>query len=351
MPDRVAEYRAVRPHYEEFTRKLRDLLEGLLRDEGIDYHLLQARTKSVDSFQLKINSVTKPYQDPLKQITDLSGIRIIVHFPEDISSVADLIEREFVIDHANSVDKKKLMRPDQFGYLSVHYVISLRSDRYRLTEWKDCKGLRAEIQVRTLPQHTWATVSHKLHYKRESDIPTSLLRRMYRVAGMLELIDEEFQAIRHESLRLVEKYPGMPINMSTLANYFQSAPTVAVFEEESYKAGFEKDNNDIANANELVTACTIVGLCNVGDLERFLSHLGTRRSKFFAEIATHSGKKKWKSGPMFSVVTLLYGAFPKKFPKSYLAKRGWKARTIDIIRSSAARSGITQISRGLFKSF
>lgn len=61
----------------------------------------------------------------MSDIKDISGIRIITFFPDDVDAVAKLIQKEFAIDYSQSVDKRILLDPDRFGYLSLHYVAKL----------------------------------------------------------------------------------------------------------------------------------------------------------------------------------------------------------------------------------
>lgn len=55
-----------------------------------------------------------------------------------------------------------------------------------------------EVQVRSVLQHAWAEIEHDLGYKSETNIPRLLRRRFSRLAGTLELADDEFTRIRRE---------------------------------------------------------------------------------------------------------------------------------------------------------
>lgn len=136
----------------------------------------------------------------MEQITDLAGIRLITHYEDDVDRVAQIIESEFVVDAVNSIDKRKALDPDRFGYLSLHYVISLRDDRAALKEYRSFEGLKAEVQIRSILQHTWAEIEHDTGYKSDVEVPKHIRRRFSRLAGLLELADQEFIGIR-EALR------------------------------------------------------------------------------------------------------------------------------------------------------
>src|SRR5258706_12139567 len=163
------EYELKRPLYVEFTEKVKGLLQDILQLAKIRYQVVEHRTKEIPSFREKITRANKQYSSPLQEITDLAGLRIIVYYSEDVAIVCKLIEREFTIDKNSSVDKGSLLQPNEFGYRSVHYVVSLSNTRYSLPEWRSYKGLTAEIQVRTVLQHAWAAISHALQYKNEQD--------------------------------------------------------------------------------------------------------------------------------------------------------------------------------------
>lgn len=75
----------------------------------------------------------------------------------------------------------------------------MNGERLNLRENQPFKGLKCEIQIRSVLQHAWAEIEHDLGYKSEITIPKNIRRNFSRLAGMLEIADKEFQEIR-ESL-------------------------------------------------------------------------------------------------------------------------------------------------------
>jgi putative GTP pyrophosphokinase len=134
----------------------------------------------------------------LDEVTDIVGIRVITHFEDEVDRIGSLIEREFAIDRVNSVDKRKALDPDRFGYLSLHYVCGLNNARLALSENKGCEDLKCEIQVRSILQHAWAEIEHDLGYKSNNAVPAPIRRRFSRLAGMLEIADVEFSRLRKD---------------------------------------------------------------------------------------------------------------------------------------------------------
>ena len=85
------------------------------------------------------------------------------------------------------MDKRKLHEIDSFGYLSLHYICRVPDFPYAF-----------EVQMRTILQHAWANMNHDIGYKTGVEVPKEYLRNMNRLAGMLELVDEQFSQIRRE---------------------------------------------------------------------------------------------------------------------------------------------------------
>jgi len=190
----VEEYEVERDKYQSFANTVDNLLVRLLASEGITVHSVGHRCKTVNSLRGKVEK--KRSYETLSQITDLAGVRLITHYEDDVHKIAQVVESEFFIDKVNSIDKGKALDPEKFGYLSLHYVVSLSDDRAALKEYSAFRGMKAEIQVRSILQHTWAEIEHDTGYKSNIEIPKHIRRRFSRLAGLLELADQEFIGIR-----------------------------------------------------------------------------------------------------------------------------------------------------------
>ncbi len=227
-------YEEKRPIYKRLTAKIHSMLEELLKVEGVTVTVVESRTKKVAGFEEKINRPGKNYINPLEEITDLSGIRIVLYSLDDVEKVSDLVSREFIVDQERSVNKLNLLDADRFGYLSQHYIVKIGEPRSNLFEWKDLRDLWAEIQVRTVLQHAWAAIQHSLDYKSEYDIPMQLRRRLFRLSALFELADEELNHITDEAQGLFEQYkeqiesdqPSIELNLDSLKAYLEASEVV-----------------------------------------------------------------------------------------------------------------------------
>ena len=227
----VDEYKNLRPKYESFTKTLEDTIEKLLNIDKISFSHIESRTKTIESFKNKISRDGKNYDNPIKEITDLSGIRIIIFSNNDILPVEKIIKDEFDIDEKNSCDKSKQLQLNQFGYLSNHLIVSMKDERAKLRENKDFNGLKAEIQIRTVLQHAWAAIEHKVNYKSSITLPEEQKRDFYRLAAVLELADKEFQNCINAQSKKIEAYKqsiekdktlNIELNSESLLHYFES---------------------------------------------------------------------------------------------------------------------------------
>ena len=200
ISDAVNWYSEKRPVYEQLSKKIESIIQEIVNDQKIHIHAISSRTKEIDSFKKKIED--PKYTDPINQITDYSGIRIITYVESDLELVCKVLEANFDIDIENSIDKSKTLGVDKVGYRSIHYICKLLSDRIELPEYKKFNGMCFEIQVRTILQHGWAEVEHDKDYKFSGELPLHLKRRFKILAGVLELADREFNEIAHE----IDKY-------------------------------------------------------------------------------------------------------------------------------------------------
>ena len=156
-----------------------------------------------------------------------------------MDAIAKVIEDEFAIDQAKSVDKRSALDPDRFGYLSLHYVVALSTTRAGLAEYADLAGLKAEIQIRSILQHSWAEIEHDLGYKTQREIPSSIRRDFSRLAGLLELADAEFMRIRSRisdyteevSKQIITTPQNVTLDLVSLRQFVDQESLVAELDE------------------------------------------------------------------------------------------------------------------------
>ena len=181
--------------YQELEPIVLERLENVLSNSNQEdrlYHITH-RIKTVDSIRGKLERKPDTYPD-LYSIRDILGFRIICYFSDEVDEAARLVSESFKVNWSKSKDKRELIKPDAFGYLSLHYICSLpENSGYP----KHLSRLSFEIQMRTMLQHTWAEIEHDLGYKTEFGIPRAIRRSFSRVASLLEVADQTFSDIKN----------------------------------------------------------------------------------------------------------------------------------------------------------
>jgi putative GTP pyrophosphokinase len=135
----------------------------------------------------------KGYTDPIRQMTDLVGVRFVVLLRTDIDIIAKIIEGATLWTASRDRDYEAEIEkaPSHFDYQSVHYVIRANTDM-------DCHGIivpgdtPCEIQIRTLLQHAYAEMVHDNIYKPTGEVPSKAKRYVARSMALMETTDDLF---------------------------------------------------------------------------------------------------------------------------------------------------------------
>ena len=149
---------------DSLARSIQDLLtEYLTGIPRIDR--IQARAKSVDRFvgkAEKIEGGVPKYADPINQIQDQIGARIVGFYLSDISVISSVIEKYF-----RRIEQRTLIPESEaeFGYFGLHYVLIIPED-VKDPSWSvDLVPEFFELQIKTVFQHAWSEASHDIGYK------------------------------------------------------------------------------------------------------------------------------------------------------------------------------------------
>ena len=217
----LEEYREALPELESMRVQVLGTLREALERNGLVVTAIETRIKTEESLAGKLALKGGKYAT-LSDITDILGARIITFYTDDVDRIASIAEQLFEIDWNNSVDKRRLHQLDSFGYNSLHYICHLPG-----------YDMRFELQLRTTLQHAWAAINHDTGYKSGIEIPREYMRRINRLAGLLEMADDEFSRIRTEitdyrrrvqSLVQNGKLDDVLLDGDTFRSYLQAKP-------------------------------------------------------------------------------------------------------------------------------
>jgi ppGpp synthetase/RelA/SpoT-type nucleotidyltranferase len=164
-----------RERYNRALTPISAAIESLLRDylgkeKRIDR--IAARPKSVERFMAKSEALkedgTPKYRDPLAEIQDQVGARVITFYTSDVLRIASRVEKFF---HAIEAKDRVPESESEFGYFGRHYVFLVPTDAIAGLE-RSLLPRVFELQIKTLFQHAWSEANHDLGYKPEGEALT-----------------------------------------------------------------------------------------------------------------------------------------------------------------------------------
>jgi putative GTP pyrophosphokinase len=152
------------------------------------------RLKSPTSIIEKMNRRGIPVniENIENNLNDVAGIRVICSFIDDIYTLSDKLCSQ---DDIKLIEKKDYIKnPKPNGYRSLHLILEIP---IFLTEEK--KYVRVEVQFRTIAMDFWASLEHKLKYKKEiGDNAEQIAKELKECADEINKLDAKMQKIHEE---------------------------------------------------------------------------------------------------------------------------------------------------------
>jgi ppGpp synthetase/RelA/SpoT-type nucleotidyltranferase len=217
-------YEQLIPKYQRLVNELTFALEDRIKTSGLKVVSVHGRVKTVDSLFSKVER--KEYKNPLADIHDLAGVRVVCQFTPDLDVIDKLICKLF--DVHETVDKSASLEFDKMGYQGTHYIVTL-GPNHRGARYDGLAELKSELQVRTILQDAWAQISHSLDYKSEASVPERERRELYNVSSLLEVSQNIFDRTRETRQRYSEEvrqrqpsspeFLAQPIDRETISAY------------------------------------------------------------------------------------------------------------------------------------
>ena len=273
------EYRQKQPLFERVKNIILNNIRTGLDENHVLIAGLEGRVKTEESLSGKLERKGYKYHT-LSDITDIIGVRIITFYNNEVDLISAHVEQFLDIDWENSIDKRKMLEIDRFGYLSLHYICRIPESVYKDPDLPELNQIRFELQIRSLLQHAWANLYHDMGYKNEVEIPAAYQRDMGRLAGLLELADEQLSRIRKEinnyrrnvqSMVANGDFHEVPLNGDTFHSYLELKTFRSMAEKiaDISKAQLFEDSLE-----PYYKVLLHMGMKTIGDIERLRNTYG-----------------------------------------------------------------------------
>lgn len=153
---------------------------------------IKTRLKSMDSILEKLHRRKLPItlSSMEENLNDVAGVRVICSFVDDIYVLVDCLLRQ---DDVTLLQVKDYIKhPKANGYRSLHLIISIPIFLQEETHY-----MKVEVQLRTIAMDFWASLEHKLKYKKDIDNPDDIAKELAECARIISSMDVRMQEIRN----------------------------------------------------------------------------------------------------------------------------------------------------------
>ena len=175
-----------------------------LENDRNPFESIECRLKSVPSIIEKLNrkGLELSSESIEKNLNDVAGIRVICSFPEDIYILAEELCSQ---DDIRLIARKDYIKdPKPNGYRSLHLIVEIPI--FLMTEKK---YMRVEVQFRTIAMDFWASLEHKLKYKKDikQDVE-EISEELRECAEEISRLDMKMQSIHRKNSGSVGEAEG-----------------------------------------------------------------------------------------------------------------------------------------------
>jgi len=303
LEDQINKYKKQFNNYKLFAEVLEQVLNKVAKKHA-PLAIVQTRPKDIASFAEKCERKKGKHKCPINQFTDLCGGRIIVHTAEEVEAVSKFIEEHFLIDQENTIDVRQRLKPTEFGYRSVHYIISFKKGVFPnkdvnveipsvLTDDKEFPNRRAEVQVRTILEHAWADMAHELVYKGSFEVPSKWEREFAGVAAMLESADKTFSRIEEGLSNYLANY-GAYMTDEQMRNKIKTLEIILANDPQNVKIADQIGAMAVC-LEDWQKAIDVLSNYKNSDEPNILRNLGIA----FCKISDKPGSQKYRQGQRY----------------------------------------------------
>lgn len=215
IDEAVSRFETVGRELDEVLRAMKSKIRSLFIDSEVQPLFVTGRVKTAGSFRAKASRQLQETPDstpvlefpnPLREIHDMVGLRIIVMLPHEIQQVATLIKAHREDFDCRSDREKDIgsVESGTYGYSSRHLLLKTRNEP-SVSKFQTALGKPVvpsgnfvfEVQIRTVLQHAWSEMEHDIRFKHPGEAAWNpqIDRHFTATAAMLETVENYFTDI------------------------------------------------------------------------------------------------------------------------------------------------------------
>lgn len=225
----LQKYNEIKPHLQQWGRGVDSALSELLCEPFFDSERVKIRNnyrvKDDKSYLYKVLYRNKNYDNPVLNIEDKIGTRIVLLTSEDVEKAANIIlsaKDKWIAKTAKNLKDMVEENPEVFSYQSIHIIVSPNDDGSFSSELNPI--LTCEIQIRTLLQHAYAEISHDSAYKGPYKNDKEIVRHLAKSMALMEATDDYFCKIFSLMTDQKRKYALLLQEIIKMYNSFNDSP-------------------------------------------------------------------------------------------------------------------------------
>lgn len=192
----AAPYKELMAYYKcammEVETKFRVLSEELsLEYDRNPIETIKTRLKSVESIGDKLTALNVPITVASieQNLHDVAGVRVICGFPSDIYTLANAFLNQ---DDITLIEKKDyIANPKPNGYRSLHLIVEIPIFLH-----DEKRKMKVEVQFRTISMDWWASLEHKIRYKKDIQVPNGIAEELKECAEAAAILDNRMEQIQ-----------------------------------------------------------------------------------------------------------------------------------------------------------
>ncbi len=189
-------FRELMAYYRCAIMEVETKFNVLSEEMSLDYdrnpiETIKSRLKSVVSIadKLEADGIPLSVENIENHLNDVAGIRVICGFPSDIYTISEAFLKQDDITLLHRKDY--IANPKENGYRSLHLIVEIPIFLH-----DEKRPMKVEVQLRTISMDWWASLEHKIRYKKDVAVTEGIARELKECAESAAALDNRMEKIQ-----------------------------------------------------------------------------------------------------------------------------------------------------------